>query len=324
MGRGRLRTMGGWPGGRPPAGTLWAPQPPPPESALPVSLVHSHGAVGPGEQVRSSPGPRRLIQAPGAHPGQGLVRPPSPPHTRGGRCVCANGTPQRHACTRGHTHARPTPRPRPSTAGSEHSSWQTAKATAHAKGQGRTRTLRGARTHSAGGARRGPDDLAATANASPPHSPGLSGPRSGSRNKTKGRLRVRPPAPHPCPPPPHPPPQPAAQRCSPRPGRTSSPAPPLPAPAPCPRPALRPPAVSWEDVTARSPAPSPPAGPPLTKWCINPFPPWDVMTLRSGLRLGAPSWALWVGGGGDLAGTTLFKLLPLATGSRPGEARALT
>lgn len=62
----------------------------------------------------------------------------------------------------------------------------------------------------------------------------------------------------------------------------------------------------------------------LFKWCINPFPPWDVMTLRSGLRLGAPSWALWVGGGGDLAGTTLFKLLPLATGSRPGEARALT
>lgn len=48
------------------------------------------------------------------------------------------------------------------------------------------------------------------------------------------------------------------------------------------------------------------------------------MTRRSGLRLGAPSWALWLGGGGDLAGMTLFKLLPLATGRRPGEARALT
>lgn len=30
VGRGRLRTMGGWPGGRPPAGTLWAPPIPAP------------------------------------------------------------------------------------------------------------------------------------------------------------------------------------------------------------------------------------------------------------------------------------------------------
>lgn len=51
------------------------------------------------------------------------------------------------------------------------------------------------------------------------------------------------------------------------------------------------------------------------------FPPCEVMTRRSGLRLLA-IWGLG-GGGGDLARTTFPRLLPLETVSRPGEARAL-
>lgn len=62
----------------------------------------------------------------------------------------------------------------------------------------------------------------------------------------------------------------------------------------------------------------------LTKWCISPFPLCDVITRRSGLRLLVGSCVLWGGGGGDLAGMILPKLLPLDTGRRPGEALALT
>lgn len=51
------------------------------------------------------------------------------------------------------------------------------------------------------------------------------------------------------------------------------------------------------------------------------FPPCEVMTRRSGLRLLA-IWGLG-GGGGDLAGTTFPRLLPLETVRRPGEALAL-
>lgn len=51
------------------------------------------------------------------------------------------------------------------------------------------------------------------------------------------------------------------------------------------------------------------------------FPPCEVMTRRSGLRL-LTIWGLG-GGGGDLAGTTFPRLLPLETVRRPGEALAL-
>lgn len=62
----------------------------------------------------------------------------------------------------------------------------------------------------------------------------------------------------------------------------------------------------------------------LTRWCISPLPLCEVMTRRSGLRLLVASCVLWGGGGGDLAGMILPKVLPLETGRRPGEARALT
>lgn len=62
----------------------------------------------------------------------------------------------------------------------------------------------------------------------------------------------------------------------------------------------------------------------LTKWCISPFPLCEVITRKSGLRLLVASCVLWEGGGGDLAGMILPKLLPLETGRRPGEALALT
>lgn len=64
----------------------------------------------------------------------------------------------------------------------------------------------------------------------------------------------------------------------------------------------------------------------LTKWCMSPLPLCEVITRRSGLRLLAASWAPCEGGGGggDLAGMILPKVLPLETGRRPGEARALT
>lgn len=55
--------------------------------------------------------------------------------------------------------------------------------------------------------------------------------------------------------------------------------------------------------------------------CMRLFPPCEVMTRRSGLRL-LTIWGLG-GGGGDLARTTFPRLLPLETVSRPGEARAL-
>lgn len=55
--------------------------------------------------------------------------------------------------------------------------------------------------------------------------------------------------------------------------------------------------------------------------CMRLFPPCEVMTRRSGLRLLA-IWGLG-GGGGDLARTTFPRLLPLETVRRPGEARAL-
>lgn len=51
------------------------------------------------------------------------------------------------------------------------------------------------------------------------------------------------------------------------------------------------------------------------------FPPCEVMTRRSGLRL-LTIWGLG-GGGGDLAGTSFPRLLPLETVRRPGEALAL-
>ena len=55
--------------------------------------------------------------------------------------------------------------------------------------------------------------------------------------------------------------------------------------------------------------------------CMRLFPPCEVMTRRSGLRL----FTIWgLGGGGeDLAGTTFPRLLPLETVRRPGEALAL-
>lgn len=62
----------------------------------------------------------------------------------------------------------------------------------------------------------------------------------------------------------------------------------------------------------------------LTKWCINPFPLCEVITRKSGLRLLVASCVLCEGGGGDLAGMILPKLLPLDTGRSPGEALALT
>lgn len=62
----------------------------------------------------------------------------------------------------------------------------------------------------------------------------------------------------------------------------------------------------------------------LTKWCIKPLPLCEVITRRSGLRLLLASWVLCDGGGGDLAGMILPKLLPLDTGRSPGEALALT
>lgn len=55
--------------------------------------------------------------------------------------------------------------------------------------------------------------------------------------------------------------------------------------------------------------------------CMRLFPPCEVITRRSGLRL-LTIWGLG-GGGGDLAGTTFPKLLPLETVRRPGEALAL-
>lgn len=55
--------------------------------------------------------------------------------------------------------------------------------------------------------------------------------------------------------------------------------------------------------------------------CMRLFPPCEVMTRRSGLRL-LTIWGLG-GGGGDLAGTTFPRLLPLETVRRPGEALAL-
>lgn len=55
--------------------------------------------------------------------------------------------------------------------------------------------------------------------------------------------------------------------------------------------------------------------------CIRLFPPCEVMTRRSGLRL-LTIWGLG-GGGGDLAGATFPRLLPLETVRRPGEALAL-
>lgn len=51
------------------------------------------------------------------------------------------------------------------------------------------------------------------------------------------------------------------------------------------------------------------------------FPPCEVITRRSGLRL-LTIWGLG-GGGGDFAGTTFPRLLPLETVRRPGEALAL-
>ena len=55
--------------------------------------------------------------------------------------------------------------------------------------------------------------------------------------------------------------------------------------------------------------------------CMRLFPPCEVMTRRSGLRL----FTIWgLGGGGeDLAGTTFPRLLPLETVRSPGEALAL-
>lgn len=55
--------------------------------------------------------------------------------------------------------------------------------------------------------------------------------------------------------------------------------------------------------------------------CMRLFPPCEVMTRRSGLRL----WTIWGlgGGGGDLAKTTFPKLLPFETVRSPGEALAL-
>lgn len=49
-----------------------------------------------------------------------------------------------------------------------------------------------------------------------------------------------------------------------------------------------------------------------------------MITRKSGLRLLAASCVPWEGGGGDLAGMILPRLLPLETGRRPGEALALT
>lgn len=54
--------------------------------------------------------------------------------------------------------------------------------------------------------------------------------------------------------------------------------------------------------------------------CMRLFPPCEVMTRRSGLRLLICGLG---GGGGDLAGTTFPRLLLLETVSRPGEALAL-
>lgn len=138
--------------GGPLQGRCGHPRSPPPESALPVSLVHSHGAVGPGEQVRSSPGPRRLIQAPGAHPGQGLVHPP-PPRTHAEEGVSVRTGHRRdtraHAGT--HMHAPPLgpahPPRDPSTAPGKQPRRQRTRRDkgAHALCGGRARTLRGAR-----------------------------------------------------------------------------------------------------------------------------------------------------------------------------------
>lgn len=55
--------------------------------------------------------------------------------------------------------------------------------------------------------------------------------------------------------------------------------------------------------------------------CMRLFPPCEVMTRRSGLRL-LTIWGLG-GGGGDLARTTFPRLLPFETVRRPGEALAL-
>lgn len=55
--------------------------------------------------------------------------------------------------------------------------------------------------------------------------------------------------------------------------------------------------------------------------CMRLFPPCEVMTRRSGLRL-LTIWGLG-GGGGDLARTTFPKLLPFETVRSPGEALAL-
>lgn len=49
-----------------------------------------------------------------------------------------------------------------------------------------------------------------------------------------------------------------------------------------------------------------------------------MITRKSGLRLLLASCVLCEGGGGDLAGMILPKLLPLDTGRSPGEALALT
>lgn len=58
---------------------------------------------------------------------------------------------------------------------------------------------------------------------------------------------------------------------------------------------------------------------------MRPFPPWEVMTRRSGLRmLVARGLLCWGGGGGDFAGTAFPRLFPLETGRRFGEALALT
>lgn len=131
--------------GGPLQGRCGPPQPPPPESALPVSLVHSHGAVGPGEQVRSSPGPRRLIQAPGAHPGQGLVRLPLPPaHTRRKVCLCERDTAETRVHTRAHT-CTPHPSAPPIHRGIR------AQLLANSQGDSAREGTR-AHTHSAGGA----------------------------------------------------------------------------------------------------------------------------------------------------------------------------
>lgn len=99
---------------------------------------------------------------------------------------------------------------------------------------------------------------------------------------------------------------------------------PLPVPAARPR-GKAPSPVPGTGAVSPSPVPKKPPS-KLTKWCMSPLPLCEVITRRSGLRLLAASWAPCEGGGGggDLAGMILPKVLPLETGRRPGEARALT